>query len=141
MREYKTEQRKALLAFFTKNSGEAFSVEQILSALDPSAQISRSSIYRNLDKMVQEGLLRKTLSADGRKALYCHADCRQHCDRIHLQCGKCGRVFHMEDPSDEKRLKSVLGKSGFRLDEHTAVLPGTCRDCDLNSDGAKHTSR
>lgn len=141
MREYKTEQRKVLLSFFTKNSGEAFSADQILSGLEPEAQISRSSIYRNLDKMVQEGLLRKTLSADGRKALYSYADCRQHCDRIHLQCGKCGRVFHMENPSDEARLKSVLGKSGFRLDEHAAVLPGTCKDCDLHSDGTNHTSR
>lgn len=140
MREYKTEQRRLLLSFFSENSGEAFSVEQILSALAPTAQISRSSIYRNLDKMVQEGLLRKTLSNHGRKTLYGYADCRQHCDRIHLQCGKCGRVFHMENASDEARLKSVLGKSGFRLDEHAAVLTGTCKDCDLKPDGTKHTS-
>ena len=131
MKEYKTEQRRLLLSFFTNNSGESFSADQILSGLAPEAQISRSSVYRNLDKMVQEGLVRKTLSADGRKALYSYADCHQHCDRIHLQCGTCGKVFHMEDPSDEASLKSVLGRSGFRLDEHAAVLPGTCRDCDL----------
>ena len=130
MKEYKTDQRRILLTFFSENSGESFSVDQILSILSADAQISRSAIYRNVDKMVQEGLLRKMLSSDGRKALYQYSACETHCDRIHLQCGKCGKVFHMENASDEERLKSVLGQSGFRLDERAAVLPGTCKNCD-----------
>lgn len=128
MKEYKTEQRRMLLDFFEQNSTEAFSVDQVVAQL-ASAQISRSAVYRNIDKMVQEDLLRKSVSPDGRKALYQYVDCRAHCDRIHLQCEKCGRIFHMENASDEERLKSVLDKSGFRLDEHATMLPGTCRDC------------
>lgn len=135
MKEYKTDQRRILLSFFSENGGESFSVDQILAILSADAQISRSSIYRNVDKMAQEGLLRKTLSADGRKALYQYSACETHCDRIHLQCEKCGKVFHMENASDEERLKSVLGRSGFRLDERAAVLPGTCKACDRSAFG------
>ncbi len=131
MKAYQTGQRKLLLDFFSAHGGEAFSVDGILAALPAEAQVSRSAVYRNVDRMVREGLLRKTLSADGNKALYqAAADCGTHCERIHLQCEKCGRVFHMEDAEAEARLRDALGRSGFRLDEHASLLSGTCRDCD-----------
>ena len=130
MKAYQTEQRKLLLDFFAAHSGEAFSVDGILAALPASAQVSRSAVYRNMDRMVHDGLLRKTLSADGRRTLYQYADCGEHCARIHLQCEKCGRVFHMEDAEEEARLRDSLGRSGFKLDEHASVLSGTCRDCE-----------
>lgn len=128
MKEYKTEQRKILLQFFAGNASESYSAEQVMAQL-PSQQISRSAVYRNLDKMVQEGLLRKHMDPDGHKALFQYVDCSRHCERIHLQCEKCGRIFHMENAADEAKLKSVLDKSGFRLDEQATMLPGTCRDC------------
>ena len=129
MKTYQTGQRKQLLEFFASHVGEAFSVDGILAALPAEAQVSRSAVYRNVDRMVHEGVLRKTLSADGSKALYQAADCGADCERIHLQCEKCGRVFHMEDKQEEARLRDALGRSGFKLDEHASLLSGTCRDC------------
>ena len=131
MKEYKTEQRKILLQLFADNAAESFSAEQVMTQL-ADGQISRSAVYRNLDKMVQEGLLRKYMDADGHKALFQYVDCSRHCARIHLQCEQCGRIFHMENASDEARLKSVLDASGFSLDEQATMLPGTCRDCRLH---------
>ena len=136
MKDYQTGQRKALLDFFAQNSTEAFSADQIVSLLG-TEKVSRSAVYRNIDRMLQEGLLRKSQSPDGRKALYQYVDCRQDCNRIHLQCGKCGRIFHMENASDEERLKSVLDSSGFHLDEQATMLHGTCRSCHLASGEAK----
>ena len=139
MKEYKTEQRKILLRLFSENAAESFSAEQVMALL-PAGQVSRSAVYRNLDKMVQEGLLRKTMDADGRKALFQYVDCCRHCARIHLQCEQCGRIFHMENASDEARLRSVLDASGFSLDEQATMLPGTCRDCRQNH-GEKEAKR
>ena len=129
MRDYQTEQRRLLLDFFRAHGGETFSVDGILASLPAEAQVSRSAVYRNVDRMAREGLLRKTLAADGRRALYQAVRCGEQCERIHLQCEKCGRVFHMEDAEAEARLRDALGRSGFTLDEHTSLLSGTCRDC------------
>lgn len=129
MKAYQTGQRKLLLDFFAAHAGEAFSVDGILAALPAEARVSRSAVYRNVDRMAREGLLRRTLSADGAKALYQAADCGAECARIHLQCEKCGRVFHMEDAQEEARLRDALDRSGFKLDEHASLLSGTCRDC------------
>ena len=129
MKTYKTGQRRLLLDFFAAHPGEVFSVDGILAALPAEAQVSRSAVYRNVDRMAREGLLRRTLSADGAKALYQAVDCGESCERLHLQCEKCGRVFHMEDAQEEARLRDALDRSGFRLDEHASLLSGTCRDC------------
>ena len=129
MKTYKTGQRQLLLDFFAAHPGEAFSVDGILAALPAEAQVSSSAVYRNVDRLTREGLLHKTLSADGRRTLYQAVDCGSRCERIHLQCEKCGRVFHMEDAEAEARLRDALGRSGFTLDEHASLLSGTCRDC------------
>ncbi len=128
MREYKTEQRMALLAFFQENSAEQFSIDQVVTRLPQHARVSRSAVYRNIDRMVGEGLLRKSLS-EGRKAVYQWISCQNHCERIHLRCEKCGRTFHMKNQTDEEKLKSILEHSGFQLDKQTGALPVVCKDC------------
>ncbi|MGE4277543.1 MAG: Fur family transcriptional regulator [Lawsonibacter sp.] len=119
----------ALLAFFKENSGERFSIDQIVARLPQNARISRSAVYRNIDRMEREGLIRKSRLGESRKALYQWMDCSKHCQRIHLRCEKCGRIFHMESERDEERLKSVLEHSGFQLDKQTSALPVICKDC------------
>lgn len=128
MKEYETGQRKALLLFFKRNSGRLVSIDEIVDALSRNAHISRSAVYRNVDRLAQEGLLSKTLAPGSRSALFRYIDCGS-CERIHLQCERCGRVFHMDDPEDEDRLREALERGGFELDGQSTVLPGTCREC------------
>ena len=130
MKEYTTKQRTLLLSVFQEHGGQPLSIDGILAQLPPGSQISRSAVYRNVDKLAQEGLLQKTLSEDGRKALYQYIRCQTHCERLHLRCEKCGKLFHLESEADEGALRSVLKKSGFRLDEQASVLAGICKDCD-----------
>ncbi|MEA4934533.1 MAG: transcriptional repressor [Lawsonibacter sp.] len=128
MKEYNTEQRVVLMTFFQENRGEQFSIDEIVARLPRQARISRSAVYRNVDRMVQEGLLRKARLEESRKALYQWMDCR-HCERIHLRCEKCGRIFHMKSETDEETLKSVLQNSGFQLDKQASTLPVICKNC------------
>ncbi len=129
MKKYATKQRTLLLSVFQEHSGESLSIDGILALLPPGSQVSRSAVYRNVDKLAQEGQLRKTLSKDGRKALYQYINCQAHCRRLHLRCEKCGKVFHLESQADENALRFVLQKSGFRLDEQATVLTGVCKEC------------
>ncbi len=128
MKTYMTEQRRTLLAFFKENAGESFAIDEVVERLGGEG-ISRSAVYRNVDKMAADGLLRKAAPDGSRHTVYQFAACGSHCDRIHLRCESCGKVFHMGSEKDEQALRSVLEKSGFELDEHSAVLPGLCKDC------------
>lgn len=129
MREYQTEQRKRLLAFFEENSTQQFTIDEVEERLSADTTISRSAIYRNVSRMVGGGLLKKALTKDGRKTLYQFADCVGCCERIHLQCERCGKVSHMEKEADEAALRGVLLGNGFQLDEHATMLVGVCKAC------------
>lgn len=129
MKEYQTLQRRALLAFFQAHRTCCYSIDELMEQLSGEACISRSAVYRNLDKMTREGLLTKALEPSGRKALYRYAPCEAACDRVHLRCEKCGRVMHLQSPTDESDLSALLEKSGFELDEHATVLLGLCKGC------------
>lgn len=129
MKEYTTKQRLLLLSIFQEHSGEPLSIDEILGQLPPGSPISRSAVYRNVDKLAQEGLLRKTLSREGRKATYQYIHCQAHCERLHLRCDQCGKVFHLDSEADESALRSVLQKNGFRLNEQVTVLSGVCKAC------------
>lgn len=128
VKEYKTEQRAVLMTFFQENRAGQFSIDEIVAHLPRQARISRSAVYRNVDRMVQEGLLRKARLGESRKALYQWMDCR-NCGRIHLRCEKCGRIFHMGSQTDEETLKFVLESSGFQLDKQAGALPVICKNC------------
>lgn len=129
MKEYLTGQRKVLFAFFEKNKDGWFAIDQILSELPETISISRSAVYRNIDRMEQEGYLRKSLSDDTRKALYQYNDCSADCPHIHLRCEQCGRIFHLQNEEEEKKLKSVLQENEFQLDEQATMLIGKCKKC------------
>lgn len=100
-----------------------------MDALGSEAGISRSAIYRNLDHLIDEGLIRKNKTTDSRKPFYQFINCDEDCERVHLRCEKCGKVFHLESIEDENQVKAILQKNGFLLDDETAMLPGTCKDC------------
>ena len=139
MKQYQTEQRKLLADFFKEHSERAFSIDEVVAALQ--ARISRSAVYRNVDKMVQDGALSKAVAKDGRRTLYRHMACGDCCERLHLRCEKCGLLFHMESETDEEKLKNTLHHSGFELDEHATVLLGTCKSCMPSTKGEKGEKR
>ena len=129
MKKYATAQRKQLLAFFELHCHEQFSIDEIVAALSAEDPVERSVIYRNVDKMLQEGLLHKSARENSRKFYYQYVGGSQCRSRLHLQCTECGRIFHMENQADEEQVKSTLMNNGLRLDEQKTILLGTCKRC------------
>ncbi len=129
MKDYQTEQRKALLTLFQSYPEKQMSMDDILKRLPEGCQISRSAIYRNLDRMAKEGLLEKLALSDSRNSQYRYAGREKDCRRVHLRCEKCGQVFHMEKETDEERLDSLLKQSGFQIDGSATVIFGVCKRC------------
>ena len=62
---YHTQQRCALLAFLSAHADEQFTVEQLLTAMGDAAP-GRSTVYRALDRLVEEGTVRR-IAPDGRQ--------------------------------------------------------------------------
>ncbi len=125
MKEYMTAVRRTLLDYFEHNCDRRLTIDDMQRELAASG-ISRSAIYRNVDRMVADGLLRRT--AEGRRSAYQYIASEHCCDHIHIQCTRCGVISHIE-ANEERALRAAFADSSFKLDEHKTVLYGVCRKC------------
>ncbi len=129
MRTYMTEQREVLLSFLREHLHEQLSIEEISAHLCVPGGISKSAIYRNIDRLVQEGSVQKFAQENGRRFLYRyagHKDCGSH---LHLKCTGCGQVFHMDDDATGAVLSAAMQNNFFQVDEKRSTLLGTCHLC------------
>jgi len=126
--KYMTRQRKALLDYLLAHADELLSAQEIADALSGEG-VSLSAVYRNLAELEAEGRLRRAGKGGSREVYYQFTDADGCKGRMHLQCKRCGRTFHM-DAAGAEQLKSVLERSeGFALDKGDTVLYGVCEVC------------
>ncbi len=129
MRKYMTEQRDLLLTFLREHLHEQLSIEEIASHISVENGISRSAIYRNIERLVEEGAVRRLATGKGRSFLYQYTgneECSRH---LHLQCVECGQVLHMKNEATRFVLDMVQKDSGFRINEKNSTLVGLCHAC------------
>jgi Fur family ferric uptake transcriptional regulator len=89
-------------------------------------KISRATVYRNLDLLVDCGLVRKQrLGRD--RFLYEHVHGGQHHD--HLVCTECGRVVEFVSPGIVALQGEICRAHGFQPSRHTLQISGLCNQC------------
>jgi Fur family ferric uptake transcriptional regulator len=101
--------------------------EELLAAMkNRGLKISRATVYRNLDLMVDCGLVRKQrLGRD--RFLYEHVHGGQHHD--HLVCTGCGRVVEFVSPGIVALQAEICRAHGFQPSRHTLQISGLCNQC------------
>lgn len=127
--KYMTEQRKLLLAFLQGHPDKQYTVDELTAALQEKADISASSVYRNINEMVQDGSVTR-INIGSRQCAYQYigtSKCSQH---LHLKCEECGQLFHMKDEAMSDLLGSIKDANSFKVDMKKSILYGRCEDCD-----------
>jgi Fe2+ or Zn2+ uptake regulation protein len=90
--------------------------------------LHRATIYRTLDRLVDDGLLIRTnLGADGSQYEIAHD--HHH----HLVCESCGRVEHVSDDTVRYAIERIEADSGFELTGAHLSLQGRCSACRATS--------
>ena len=126
--KYVTKQRKILLDYLTKHTDDPLPVQEIAEALEQES-ISKSSVYRNLAELENEGVVRRKYRGAGRELLYPYVGAEACKGSIHLSCKQCGRTFHMTAAGADQLLRAVAETEGFAVDKGDTVLYGVCEDC------------
>ncbi|AWG25650.1 Fur family transcriptional regulator [Flavobacterium kingsejongi] len=88
----------------------------------------RVTIYRALDRLVDEGKIHKVTGMEG---IVQYALC-QKCDsalshnhnHVHFNCLKCGKVLCIENAKPQFELPVA-----FKVEEVQCMVSGTCPDC------------
>lgn len=89
-------------------------------------KISRATVYRNLDLLVECGLVtRQRLGR--RRYLYEHVHSGQRHD--HLVCTECGRVVEFVSPGISALQGEICRAHGFVPSHHSLQIMGLCNEC------------
>ncbi len=101
--------------------------EDLLAGLRGAGmKISRATVYRNLDLLVECGLVNKHRLGRNR-FLYEHVHRGQRHD--HLVCAECGRVVEFVSPGIEALQTEICRAHGFVTDVHTLQISSLCAAC------------
>lgn len=121
-----TDQREAVWDELSSNDDHR-DAEQIFTALKKSGvNVSRATVYRTIDVLVKNNMVRKLDLGDGR-SLYEHKIDPSHHD--HLVCIQCGRIEEFMVDEIEKLQDQVADKFGYKLVRHIHQLFGLCSAC------------
>ena len=88
--------------------------------------LSRATVYRNLELLVEAGLAHK-VRLHGRRFLYEHVHAGQRHD--HLACRCCGRLVEFVSPGITALLGEICRSHGFEAKSNQLQILGLCRDC------------
>lgn len=127
---YHTRQRESILACLRRRGDAHLTVSDILDDLRAHGDaVGQTTVYRHLDRLEREGLVRKSAAAGGR-ACYQYAApgsaCRRH---YHLHCVSCGTLQHVDCGDLDALLDHMAREHGFVIDSFQTIFYGRCHDC------------
>ena len=127
---YRTRAQDELLAYLSAEPGKHFTAAEIRDHFAKQEKpIGTATIYRQLERFVAEGKIRKYILGPGESACYSYAGDQQCWSHFHCKCESCGKLIHM-DCEPLRQVKAYLeDERGFDLDMGKTVLYGTCEAC------------
>ena len=135
MNGYHTEQKKLLLSYLSHHADEAFSLRELTETLG-ACGIGKSTVYRLISRLVDEGAVRR-FAREGGGFAYRYLASEACASHLHLRCTACGRVIHLAEGALASVGAMLASEHGFRLDEGRTVLLGRCADCGAAGGGAR----
>ena len=130
---YKTKQGTLVLDYFKKNTGVHLTIDEICSSLkENGTPVGTSTVYRQVQKLVDEGIVTK-YSLDNESS-HCYQyngeNCKMH---FHLKCTVCMELFHASCEFMESVEGHIFSHHGFKVDNSRTVFSGVCQNCLRNS--------
>ncbi len=128
-----TEPRRALAALIVDHDGHFTASDLASAARDRRIGVSRATLFRTLDVMVEVGAVERLDLPNGDHAYVSCAGEHHH----HVVCSRCGRTAEVDDAGLTDAVREIARSSGYRIDTHRLELFGLCRPC--QSMTARHT--
>ncbi|HEX5036597.1 MAG TPA: transcriptional repressor [bacterium] len=119
-----TVQRRTILELLLQRSDHPTADEIYDAARKLLPDISRTTVYRVLETVVRMGLVRK-VSHPGAAVRFDPIPGPHH----HLVCGRCDRIFDLDDAASEKIAVKIPKRKDFTIDDYSIYFRGLCAAC------------
>ncbi|MCP9235617.1 Fur family transcriptional regulator [Lewinella sp. JB7] len=122
---------KSAVLHLIQQSDCALSQEMVADRL--RTDINRSTIYRILNRFVEDGLVHRVVGEDGRQYFArcsgCTPEVHRH-DHPHFHCTACERVECLSEPVN------ISIPAGYRAQFLNVTVSGLCGDCSSDHEKA-----
>lgn len=118
-----TRQREGILTVLGEDSHQLLTAQEIFERmLQAGSETNFSTVYRNLEVLLQEGIVRK-VELDREAAYYELVQSGDH--HHHLICKECGSI----QTTDFCPFDQLQDEDGFVPVDHSFEVYGYCKDC------------
>ena len=124
MTRHNTIQRSLVLDVVNRLKSHATADEVYAEVAATHPNISKATVYRNLNLLSEMGMIRK-LEIPGGADRFDHR-CHDHC---HVRCEKCGRVFDVDMDYVTGLEKGIRDTHGFAFTGYDILFRGICPEC------------
>lgn len=118
--------RDLIVTVFHRQDGHLTADELVDRAKREDARISRATVYRTLQWMVDAGIARKVDFGEGR---FRYERAYRHPRHFHLICRTCHASFEFLSSDVEALAEEVAVVRGFVADQLLVQIHGTCESC------------
>jgi Fur family ferric uptake transcriptional regulator len=122
-----TQQRRSLVDHIFERH-DHFDADELIDTLGrrhADDKISRPTVYRTLNELVEAGLLRKMTL--GGRAVYEHDYGYPQHD--HLYCQLCDKLIEFSSEELQELRDAVAREHNFRVTGHRLIITGVCQEC------------
>ena len=130
--KYRTKQREYLLEYLETVPGVHITVNDVCAYFEKhGSPIGQTTVYRQLERMVDEGLVNKYIIDGKCPACFEYIGKEPHeaetC--FHCKCEKCGKLIHLHCEELESIRNHLMTHHSFTLNPLRTVFYGLCETC------------
>lgn len=128
---YNTRQKKLIYEFFESNRHKQFTCDEITYLLlNKGTPVGKTTVYRQLENLINEGKIKKLTPHKGKSFLYQYIDENLDCENhMHLRCVRCGKYIHLSCEFMTQVSDHIIEHHDFVVDNAKTEILGLCKDC------------
>ena len=128
-RESYNTKTKEIINEAIKNYQNGFTIKELKDSLDNNNQkIGLTTIYRLLDKLEDEGIVKKYFDENNITHYKYVNDCTSE-RHFYLKCVKCDKIIHVDCDCINDLSNHIYKQHKFSIDTRNIILSGICNDC------------
>ena len=120
---YNTKQKSVILEFLKENNRH-YTARELADSLKDKA--STATVYRQLESLVESGVVRKFITGDS--ACYQYGETCEN-NHFHLKCTKCDKLYHVDCSFLSELSGHIKSHHSFTVDNSRTVMYGICQKC------------